>query len=231
MLVVTEEETHPVAACPDRLAHVEAARRVREIEASLDRAGAPSHGTLVDEFRAVLRLLERRGYVTGWDLEPPGTRLRRIYSEQDLLVSECLRGGIFSGCDDAELAALISAFVFEPRAEEVRDAFPNERTAAIGSQVMEVWRGIVADERSLRLQETRPPEFGFASLAYAWCQGADLDDLIDRSPVPAGDFVRVARQLLDLLRQVRDAEPALAGVARAALRSVDRGIVTTGGNE
>ncbi len=231
MSVDTTREPHPVEACPDRDAHSKAARRVRDIESKLERAGASAHGTLVDEFRAVLKLLETRGYVSGWSLEPPGVRLRRIYSEQDLLVSECLRQGLFADCTAAELAALVSAFVFEPRAEEVRDAFPNERTARIGGQVVALWRTIVSDERASRLPETRPPEFGFADLAYAWSQGADLDDLMDRSPVTAGDFVRVARQLLDLLRQVRDAEPAVADAAVTALRSVDRGIVTTGGNQ
>lgn len=229
--VDTTRDPHPVEACPDRDAHVEAARRVRDIESRLERAGASAHGTLVDEFRAVLRLLEARGYVSGWSLEPPGVRLRRIYSEQDLLVSECLRQGLFTDCTAAELAALVSSFVFEPRAEEVRDAFPTERTARIGEQVVALWRTIASDERASRLPETRPPEFGFADLAYSWSQGADLDDLMDRSPVTAGDFVRVARQLLDLLRQVRDAEPTLADVAVTALRSVDRGIVTTGGNQ
>lgn len=222
---------HPVVLCPDRDAHLAATRRFREVEAALERAGASAHGSLVDEFRAVLRLLEGRGYLDGWSLEPAGSRLRRVYSEQDLLVSECLREGLFVPCDPPELAALVSAFVFEPRAEEVRDDFPNAHVAEVGERMMATWRGIVADERSLRLPETRPPEFGFAGLAYAWSQGADLDDLMDRSPIPAGDFVRVARQLLDLLRQVRDAEPGLAATAGEALRSIDRGIVTTGGLE
>ncbi len=225
------DTSHPVADCPDREDHVRAARRVREIEERLAHAGAAPHGSLVEEFRAVLRLLEQRGYVDGWALQQPGSRLRRIYSEQDLLVSECLRNGLFVGCDSAELAALVSAFVFEPRAEEVADAFPTAATAVVGERMRDVWRGIVVEERALRLPETRPPEFGFSGLAYAWSQGAELDDIIDRSPVPAGDFVRVARQLIDLLRQVRDAEPMLADMAAAALRSVDRGIVTTGGLE
>lgn len=226
-----EGASHPVSRCPDRDVHLEAARRFREVEGALDEAGASAHGSLVEEFRAVLRLLERRGYVKGWNLETAGSRLRRVYSEQDLLVSECLREGLFVACDPPELASLVSAFVFEPRADEVRDDFPNTHAAEVGDRIMSTWRGIVAEERSLRLPETRPPEFGFASLAYAWSQGADLDDLMDRSPIPAGDFVRVARQLLDLLRQVRDAEPGLAAVAGEALRAVDRGIVTTGGIE
>ena len=45
----------------------------------------------------------------------------------------------------------------------------------------------------------------------------------------AGDFVRNCRQLLDLLRQLRDAYPALANVTRDAIKAIDRGVVAIGG--
>jgi superfamily II RNA helicase len=44
-----------------------------------------------------------------------------------------------------------------------------------------------------------------------------------------GDFVRVSRQLADLLRQLRDAAPELRDETAAALRAVDRGVVAAQG--
>ena len=102
-------------------------------------------------------------------------------------------------------------------------------TEMFSDRVIDLWSGLVTSERRHRLTETRPPEYGFAKAAYAWVNGADLDDLLDASPIPVGDFVRVSRQLLDILRQVRDAESSLAEPIRAAIRGIDRGIVTSGG--
>jgi superfamily II RNA helicase len=44
-----------------------------------------------------------------------------------------------------------------------------------------------------------------------------------------GDFVRVSRQLADLLRQLRDAASEIADEASDALRAVDRGVVAAQG--
>ena len=44
-----------------------------------------------------------------------GRLLARIYSESDLLVAECLRTGVWTGLEPAELAAVVSAVVYETR--------------------------------------------------------------------------------------------------------------------
>ncbi len=59
--------------------------------------------------------------------------------------------------------------------------------------------------------------------------GHDLADLFEDDDLRAGDFVRSARQLLDLIRQIRDGYPDYRTVANDALRSIDRGIVEIGG--
>ena len=60
---------------------------------------------------------------------------------------------------------------------------------------------------------------------------ASLDEILDDETLTAGDFVRNLRQLLDLLRQLRDGFPSLAAQAREAIRCVDRGVVAAGGQE
>jgi len=46
---------------------------------------------------------------------PPGRQLARIWSESDLLVAECLRAGVWDALDPAELAACVSALLYESR--------------------------------------------------------------------------------------------------------------------
>ena len=43
--------------------------------------------------------------------------LARIWTEADLLVAECLRRGVWDGLTPAELAAAVSAVVYEARRE------------------------------------------------------------------------------------------------------------------
>jgi len=79
------------------------------------------------------------------------------------------------------------------------------------------------------LPPTRAPDPGFAAVAHAWAHGVDLEDLFGDDDMAAGDFVRNCRQLLDLLRQLRDTFPGLAPEARRAIAGIDRGVVAAGG--
>jgi len=45
-----------------------------------------------------------------------------------------------------------------------------------------------------------------------------------------GDFVRSMKQIIDLLRQLRNAEPNLKDVIDASLVKIDRGIIAYAGS-
>ena len=224
--------SHPVAECPDTARHVEAARKAertrRKVEQLRSVIRARGHG-LIEEFRAIRALLEELDYLDGWSLTNRGERLRTIYNESDLLVTEALEHGIFHGLDAMELAALSSVFVYEPRSDTASVA--ELPTAALTDQwndLESLWKDLFERERRLRLTPTRRPDPGFGMLAYQWVSGTSFDDLSTRGMAP-GDFVRVSRQLVDLLRQLREIAPELAEEARGALQLVDRGVVAAQG--
>jgi len=211
--------------------HLEAARAARRVEARLEQrrrqAGAFGPG-LVGEFRALLGLLESRGYVRGWSLTEKGERLRRVYNEMDLVLAEALGEGIFDGLDGPETAALASAFTYEARRAETVGGWP----AAIADQagrIEELWGEVAAMERKASLPQTRPPDAGFAALALRWVDGENLAELFEEEEAAVGDFVRNCRQLIDLLRQIEDVEATTPPGTRAALRGLDRGVVAAQG--
>jgi ATP-dependent RNA helicase HelY len=218
---------HPVASCPDREAHVGAygrvpklQRRVDGLRADLDRA----QRGLVEELDRILTLLERRGYVKGWNLTESGERLRSIYSDTDLLLFEAVSGGLFDDLEPAEAASLVAMTVYEPRRSDAPlDRWPTLRLASRGEQLETLWEGLAEGERELGLPGTRPPERGFMDAAYGWASGVDLDEL--PTTTDPGDFVRTSRQLLDVLRQIRDAVPSLRNTMAQAIRAIDRGVV------
>jgi ATP-dependent RNA helicase HelY len=184
---------------------------------------------VVEDFSAIEELLTEWGYLSGWQLTEKGRRLRFIYNELDLLLVESIEEGMFLGLSPEELAALISVFVFEPRTDRPSaPIFPTPTIAERFGLIGALSDRLARRERSGRLTVTRAPDPGFVDLAHAWASGVELEDLPDHVLAP-GDFVRVARQLVDLLRQVREAAPALTADARIALADIDRGVVAAGG--
>jgi len=63
----------------------------------------------------------------------------------------------------------------------------------------------------------------------AWAAGEDLEDIPSPERLAAGDFVRVSRQLVDLIKQLRDTFAPMEDDARMVLRLVDRGVVAAQG--
>ncbi len=224
---------HPVAACPDATSHVHWLRKARRTERRMEqlRTDLRREGVgLTDEFRSIEALLSDWGYLDGWALTERGERLRFLYNELDLLLVEAIERGLFWGLDPIELAAFASCFVFEPRTDQPsQPVWPSPDLAARYERLLELWDELSAAERDHRLPVGRRPDPGFAPSAHAWAEGRDLDDLPGADRLAAGDFVRVSRQLVDLVKQLRDVFPPLAEDARTALKLVDRGVVAAQG--
>ncbi len=84
------------------------------------------------------------------------------------------------------------------------------------------------DEEASGLPLTRPPDPGFLGLAHAWVAGQPLDEILEDEELSGGDFVRNAKLLIDLLRQVADASTD-RDTARSARQAADlmfRGVVS-----
>lgn len=223
---------HPVAECPDASRHLAALRKSDRLSRRLDQhvsaRRSSGHG-LVAEFRSIHSLLEQLGYVDDWSLTSRGERLRRIYNESDLLLAESVERGALHGLRPEELAALASVFIYEPRSDNVSTAeWPNSILDERWDQVMAIWDELVLEEKAQALAPSRRPDPGFALLTYRWATGSGFDELSTGGMAP-GDFVRVSRQLVDLLRQLRDAVAELRDDANSALRSIDRGVVAAQG--
>ncbi len=236
---------HPVAACPDLGAHLRAAARAERLEhqvVRLERQVLQRTESLARQFDRVLQLLERWGYVKGWALTGPGSRLARIYHEQDLLVAECAERGILDGLRPADLAGLVSVFTYEargPLSAEIGSArLPGRLLGERWHAVQEVARELASDEAALGLPLTRAPDAGFVALAQGWASGKELGPLLSppdaptapagaRNLISAGDFVRNVKQLIDLLRQMGEvlADETSARWAGQAANALFRGVV------
>jgi ATP-dependent RNA helicase HelY len=225
-----ELREHPCHQCPDREAHLRQSERYirleREAEALERRVAGRSH-VLARTFDRVCAVLEELGYVDGDAVTPDGRRLSRLYNELDLVAAECLRRGTWAGLTPPELAACVSSLTFESRRPD--DAgpprLPRGKVTEVLADMIRLWGDLDGVERSHRLSFLREPDLGFARTAHTWASGTSLEKALgDLTP---GDFVRAVKQLIDLLDQIAVAagRDPLAGVARAAIGGLRRGVV------
>jgi len=239
---IPDEQGHPVeleqpvdltvATCPDLDEHLHwlsRARRASKDLRRLERRRTRTDDDVVDRFHARMAVLSELGYVKRWQLSEKGERLRRVYNELDLLLTEAVESNAFEGLTAPEFAAVVSMFTFEPRVSDGDPAMLVGTVAERYETILKFWETVSSTENRRRVAASRMPEPGFAPYAYGWVSGAGLEELFGEDGFAAGDFVRNCRQLLDLMRQIRDAFPALAPVAATAIKAPDRGIVAVGG--
>jgi ATP-dependent RNA helicase HelY len=233
-----ELRRHPCHGCPDREEHARWAERrwrlQKETDALQSRV-ANRTGSLAATFDRVCTLLTERGYLTrDGEVTDAGRVLARIWTEADLLVAECLRHGVWDRLDPPELAAAVSTVVYEARREgEERAAVPRGPVSEAVDATLTLWSRLEADEGVLGLQLTREPDLGFVWPMYRWARGESLGKVLASAQgidgdMPAGDFVRWARQVLDLLGQLAEAAGASSTVretARQAMVAVKRGVL------
>ncbi len=226
-------ETHPVADCPDREAHVRAAVQADRVARDLEELHRQVRGrteSLARRFDRVLRLLEAWGYLDGWALTDAGQVLARTYHEADLLVAEAMTSGVLDDLDAPTLAAVVSCLTYEHRGRE-RPPDPRFPSSTVRDRFRRLDRlaaELLADEEAAGLPSTRVPDAGFVHLAHAWASGDGLASVLEDEELSGGDFVRNVKQLIDLLRGIADAAPVPATAARArqAADALQRGVVT-----
>ncbi len=222
---------HPVHGCDEREQHLRWAERWSRLRHDTDnlekRVEGKTH-SIARTFDKVCAVLEQLDYLHGEDVTPAGRQLARVYNEADLLVVEALRSGTWDGLSAAELAAVVSALVYESRRPEEAVAHLPGGAVRFGvDELRRAWARLREVEAEHGVTFLREPDPGFCWVVHRWASGADLEQVLRDDPdLTAGDFVRTCKQLIDLLSQVAIiAEEPVRSTARAAVDAVRRGVV------
>ncbi|WP_289018387.1 RNA helicase [uncultured Ornithinimicrobium sp.] len=223
---------HPSHTCPDREEHARWAARwwqVRRETDDLQRRVSERTNTVAKTFERICDLLSTLGYLTpdGLAVTEEGQRLRRIYTELDLVVAEALRRGSWQRLSGADLAAVVSALVHEARGDDVGEArMPGVEVEEALGEIGAIWREVSTLKVEHRLEPDREPDPGIAWMVHRWASGRGLEEVLRDGTLSAGDFVRRCKQVVDLLGQIAQAaDPPVARTARRASSAVLRGVV------
>lgn len=233
----TAMQRHPCHRCPDRESHARWAERYWKLKRQTDRIRRQIEtrtGTVARVFDRVVEVLETLDYLGASDgetvLTEDGRTMRRIYGDRDLLVAESLRQNLWKGLDAPSLAAMACCLVYEPRRDEANSGergLPRGAFRGAYDKTTTLWAQLDDLEKDHNLPGTEPLAAGLAGPMHSWARGAMLDQVLVDADMSAGDFVRWAKQTIDLLDQLSIVaeDGTLARTARTALDGVRRGIV------
>ncbi|QEU95535.1 DEAD/DEAH box helicase [Streptomyces kanamyceticus] len=235
----TELRAHPCHGCDEREDHARWAERYHRLKrdtSQLERRIEGRTNTIARTFDRIVALLTELDYLRGNEVTEHGKRLARLYGELDLLASECLRAGVWEGLSPAELAACVSALVYEARVgdDALAPKLPSGAAKAALGEMVRIWGRLDGLEEDFKISQTegvgqREPDLGFAWAAYMWANDKGLDEVLREAEMPAGDFVRWCKQVIDVLGQIAAAAPREGStVAKNARKAVDqllRGVV------
>lgn len=255
------EREHPCNDCPNLQRHLRWGRHWLTAHRQLDR--------LQDQYRSRTGLVSRRfelicsvlldlGYLKGdhpaeYRLTAKGQILRRLYTEKDLLLAQCLEEHVFDGCDAQQLASLVSAFIYEPRYAEAGrfpSHFPGGKKGAIAvrvRQMEDIWDSLDYTVEQAGLDPLDQLSYGITGAIYDWSADKPLLSVLRDIDIQPGDFVRTCKRLCDVLGQIRDASAQqaaddphspdaaswdlLSQTADEAYSIVNRGVVSYSGTD
>ena len=187
-----------------------------------------------DQFLRVREVLQHFGYVKDEALTEEGHLIASLRHDNELLVARIAFSGALEGLKPAEVAAVLSCAVEEPRSREALIAKVFLKGQPLLKRRVHQMEGLA--EEILQVQQERAVflplnlHTNFMAAAYEWASGEeDWLGLVRRSfGGYEGDLIRSFRRLIDLCRQLIDA-PTLPTVLRERLwqatEMLDRDIV------
>lgn len=224
-------KNHPCHQCPDAETHARIAEQALRVEMANDTTKTTIRNRLksiASKFERTCTVLEAYGYLDGDHVTEKGHMLARLYNVLDLVVAEAVIRQILDDLSEPQLAAVLSSLVYESRVRSPQmHRMPDRKSEAAQSKIRQIWVEISRVERDNRLDSPAPPDIGFAQMAYLWASGVSLATIIETAELPAGDFVRWIRQVIDLANQIAQACPEypVGQTCRALVASMRRDIV------
>ncbi|WP_404465135.1 DEAD/DEAH box helicase [Micrococcus antarcticus] len=232
-------ERHPCHGCQDREEHLRWGERwwgmKRELSVLRERIAGRTN-TIARTFDRVVGLLNSYGYVRDNVADPAdaltdkGQTLRRIYGERDLFASLVLHDPATASLTPEEWACVAALLVYQGKGETRGVVpMPTARLARVAEAAEAIEADLAAAEQAARLDPTPPTDPGLVGPVHRWVRGKSLRDTLQGADLAAGDFVRWARQVIDVLDQLAQV-PGDAHRSRACRRAaglVARGVVAT----
>ncbi|MGM0607784.1 MAG: DEAD/DEAH box helicase [Candidatus Muiribacteriota bacterium] len=199
-------------------------KRIYELENAV-KGNQPDH---YDMFIKKYDFLKKAGYIEDTKLTYRGRIASRIYG-YELIVAELAIAGFFKEFDPDELNVLCACMVYEinPKKDFEGRIKRNEIYYKI-KQAKKVFEHIKRQEIRCGLEPSKTIYLDVIKLAWSWSRGADFKYLLTLTHLSEGDIIRLFRQVIDLLQQIKRVfaeDEQLVDKIKKALEKINRDIV------
>lgn len=166
-----------------------------------------------------IRVLQKLGHLQNDRLTPKGRFTTKIFTEE-LITAEVFGDTKWKKWSPLEMACLAAAITYEPR--HFRAHKPKR-----GQTFYRLMSGLEGNSFLMRNMSI----FGLAAripLVEAWARGDSFAQLVLDYDLPEGDIIRIFRQTIDVLEQVRRAtdQETLKDKLNQAIRLLDKDVVS-----
>ncbi|KAK4238416.1 NUC185 domain-containing protein [Achaetomium macrosporum] len=134
-----------------------------------------------------------------------------IHSSDELVLTELILENVLADYEPAEIAALLSAFVFQEKTESVPRLTANLERGM--KTIVEISEKVIAVQTLHQVIQTSDesndfvskPRFGLMEVVYEWARGMSFKNITDLTDVLEGTIVRTITRLDETCREVKNA--------------------------
>lgn len=202
-------------SCPQFASHFEQQHDewlIRENIAQLRALMSDQNLQLLPDYEQRVQVLKDLGFVdAAGRVELKGKVACEIHSADELVLTELILENALADYEPAEIAALLSAFVFQEKTDTVPTVTPSlERGQAAIVAISEKVNHIQTLHQVILSADdsndfVSRPRFGLVEVVYEWARGMSFNRITDLTDVLEGTIVRVITRLDETCREVKNA--------------------------
>lgn len=194
---------------------------------------------LLPEYKIKLEVLRKLNYINEENVPELKAKVACLMSVHELVITEMLTENMLSDCSAAELAALLSVFVYQQKQiddETVEEQkVPKTRLEIKCQQLKEIAERIGIVQKLCGFDQTVDDfvdtlKFGLVQVVHRWAEGASFGEILKITDEQEGIIVRCIQRLDEVLRAVKAAckligYPDICEKIEVANQSINRDIV------
>ncbi|KJR83309.1 antiviral helicase SKI2 [Sporothrix schenckii 1099-18] len=232
----------PALDCPNFVEHY-AARHdewlIRDKLADMRRAVDDSNLALLPEYQSRIAVLKHLGFVNDSSVVLLKGRVAcEIRTADELVLTEVILNNLLAGLEPAEIAALLSIFVYQGKDDQELETAPfisNGLTKSL-SEVYRIWKDVIRTQEQLHVisagddsERSSKLHFGLMEVVYEWASGSPFKTIAGMTAEQEGTIVRTITRLEETSREVRNIgrivgdttlETKMNGVKESIMRNI-----------
>lgn len=200
---------------------------------------SPESLFFLPEYKRKLEVLRVLNYINEENVPELKAKVACLMSVHELVITEMLTENMLCDCTPAEIAALLSVFVYQQkqREEDVADKEkkPTTRLEKKCLELVKIAENVGKIQRECGLEQTVEDfvdtlKFGLVDVVHKWAEGSSFNELLKITEEQEGIIVRCIQRLDEVLRAVKAAckligYPDICERIEIANQSINRDIV------